>query len=142
MSGLSIVQASLALSHYKALKEDLINQVFSIDFIRRLEIEIKMCYSKATYPQRVLNQVMQLNRSICLDYPEVNLPWFQQNYIEAQMSKLPAVSPKFNHDVKSFLLELVPKPEMLITNFVTPYGYRVSIYRLLSFQFFLKISFP
>lgn len=30
---------------------------------------------------------MQLNRSVCLDFPESNIPWFQQNYIEAQISK-------------------------------------------------------
>lgn len=30
---------------------------------------------------------MQLNRSVCLDFPESNVPWFQQNYIEAQISK-------------------------------------------------------
>lgn len=87
MNGLSIVQACLALSFFKMLPETLINRVFNIDFIQRLEDEIKMCYSKATYPERVLNQVMQLNRSVCLDYPEAQVPWFQQNYIEAQLTK-------------------------------------------------------
>lgn len=87
MSGLAIVQACLSLSFYKALPVNMITRVFSIDFIRRLEDEIKMSYSKATYPERVFNQVMQLNRSVCLDFPESNVPWFQQNYIEAQMTK-------------------------------------------------------
>lgn len=87
MSGLSIVQACVALSFLKMLPLSLINRVFNIEFIQRLEDEIKMCYSKATYPERVLNQVMQLNRSVCLDYPEAQVPWFQQNYIEAQLSK-------------------------------------------------------
>lgn len=87
MSGLAIVQACLALSFLKMLPSALINRVFNIEFIQRLEDEIKMCYSKATYPERVLNQVMQLNRSVCLDYPEAQVPWFQQNYIEAQLTK-------------------------------------------------------
>jgi hypothetical protein len=46
MTGLSIIQSCLALSFYKSLPEVLIHKVFSIDFIRRLEQEIKMCYSK------------------------------------------------------------------------------------------------
>lgn len=87
MSGLSIVQACLAMNFYRALPETLINRVFNIDFIKRVEDEIDMCYSKATYPERVLNQVMQLNRAVCLDCPASGVPWFQQNYIEAQMSK-------------------------------------------------------
>lgn len=46
MSGLSIVQACLAMNFYKALPESLINRVFNIEFIKRLEDEIEMCYSK------------------------------------------------------------------------------------------------
>uniref|UniRef100_A0A0A1XMT6 FAST kinase domain-containing protein 1 n=1 Tax=Zeugodacus cucurbitae TaxID=28588 RepID=A0A0A1XMT6_ZEUCU len=87
MSGLSIVQACLALCYYKSIPEDLIDKVFCVKFIQRIEEEIHMCYSKATYPERVLNLIMQLNRTVCLDYPEANVPWFQQNYIEAQLSK-------------------------------------------------------
>lgn len=30
---------------------------------------------------------MQLNRAVCIDFPEAGVPWFQQNYIEAQMTK-------------------------------------------------------
>lgn len=49
MSGLSIVQACLALAFYKSLPDSLINRVFNIDFIKRLEDEIEMCYSKVTF---------------------------------------------------------------------------------------------
>lgn len=87
MSGLSILQSCLSLCFFKALPDDLIHKVFNINFIKRLEMEIEGCYSKETYPGRVLNHVMQLNRAVCLDVPEANVPWFQQNYIEAQMSK-------------------------------------------------------
>lgn len=46
MNGLSIVQACLALTFYKVLPQSLINRVFNIDFIKRIEDEIEMCYSK------------------------------------------------------------------------------------------------
>ena len=139
MNGLSIVQACLALAYFKALPERLINQVFSIDFIRRLEKEIEMCYSKQTYPERVLNQVMQLNRAVCLDYPELNIPWFQQNYLEAQMSKMPNITTKFNLDVRNLLMHIVPDADYLRINYVTNYGYRVSLpfFLLLQELFFI-----
>ena len=73
MQGISIVQALLALVFYKSCPHQLIAMVFSGDFIKRLEQEIAMCYSRNTYPQRVMNQVMQLNRAVCLDCPEVNV---------------------------------------------------------------------
>lgn len=87
MSGLAIVQSCLAMCFYRSLPEDLITKVFSVDFVKRIEDEIKTCYSKATYPERVFNQVMQLNRAVCLEFPQAQVPWFQQNYIEAHLSR-------------------------------------------------------
>lgn len=87
MSGLKVIEACLALAFYKQLPAHLIDRVFNISFMQRLENEIESCYSKAFFPQLVQNSVMQLNRAVCLDYPENGVPWFQQNFIEAQMSK-------------------------------------------------------
>lgn len=86
MSGLAVVEGCLALAFYRELPGPLIDRVFNISFIQRVEDELEQCYSKDFYPQRVLNSVMQLNRAVCLDYPENKVPWFQQNYIEAQLS--------------------------------------------------------
>lgn len=40
----SIVQACLALSFYQALSPDLIQRVFNIDFVTRLEKELALTY--------------------------------------------------------------------------------------------------
>ncbi|KAH8381136.1 hypothetical protein KR200_003612 [Drosophila serrata] len=125
MSGLSLVQACLALCFYKSIPEKLINNVFCVKFIQRIEDEIQVCYSKATYPERVLNLVMQLNRTVCLDLPEANVPWFQQNYIEAQMSKKPARSSTFTTDVKQLLQNLLKNDNHFRCNHTTPYGYHI-----------------
>ncbi|XP_073823104.1 FAST kinase domain-containing protein 1, mitochondrial isoform X2 [Musca autumnalis] len=125
MSGLSLVQACLALCYYKIIPEELINKVFCVKFIQRVEDEIQMCYSKATYPERVLNIVMQLNRSVCLDFPEANVPWFQQNFIEAQMSKKPFVETPFNTDVKNLLTNVLKDESYFRCNHTTPYGYQI-----------------
>jgi FAST kinase-like protein, subdomain 2/RAP domain len=125
MNGLSIVQALLALIFYKSCPQQLIAMVFSSEFIKRLEQEISMCYSKNTYPQKVMNQVMQLNRAVCLDCPEVNVKWFQQSYMEAQASKLPTIHSKLHTEVKNVLLDIVKGPQFLMIDRVTPYGYKV-----------------
>jgi FAST kinase-like protein, subdomain 2/RAP domain len=125
MSGLSIVQALLALTFYKHVPFELVSRVFQGDFIRKLEQEVQMAYRLETYPQRVMSLIMQLNRAICLDYPEFQIRWFQNNFIEAQMSKKPALRNKFQQDVHNLLLNIVPSREYLAVNRVTPYGYRV-----------------
>lgn len=125
MQGISIVQALLALVFYKSCPHQLIAMVFSAEFIKRLEQEITMCYSLTTYPQRVMNQVMQLNRAVCLDCPEVNVKWFQQSFIEAQASKMPLVKGKAQAEVKNLLTAIVGSQDFLGINNVTPYGYRI-----------------
>lgn len=35
-----------------------------------------------TYPTRVRDHLMQLNRAVCIDYPESNVPWFHQKYVD------------------------------------------------------------
>ncbi|KAL5276542.1 hypothetical protein ACFFRR_002016 [Megaselia abdita] len=125
MSGLAIVQSCLSLCFYRTLPEDLINKVFSVDFVKRIEDEIKTCYSKATYPERVLNQVMQLNRAVCLEFPEAKVPWFQQNYLEANLSRHAFRPKKINEDVKNYLKDVIKDDKYLRVNHVTPYGYRI-----------------
>ncbi|KAL9876114.1 FAST kinase domain-containing protein 1, mitochondrial [Glossina fuscipes] len=125
MNGLSLVQACLALCFYKAISQELIDKVFCVNFIERVENEIQMCYSKATYPERVLNLVMQLNRSVCLDYPECNVPWFQQNFIEAHVSNKPFHESTFSRDVRKFLETLLQDESYFRCNHVTPYGYQI-----------------
>ncbi|KAH8413964.1 hypothetical protein KR009_008984 [Drosophila setifemur] len=125
MSGLALVQACLALCFYKTIPEQLINKIFCVKFIQRTEDEIQVCYSKATYPERVLNLVMQLNRTVCLDLPEINVPWFQQNHIEAQMNKKSFQNNGFSRDVKLFLQNLLQNDSHFRCNHTTPYGYQI-----------------
>ncbi|XP_063703033.1 uncharacterized protein LOC134832796 [Culicoides brevitarsis] len=125
LSSLMIIQSCLALTYMKALDKDMISHVFNINFIKRVEEEIQNCYNKARYPDRVQNYLMELNRAVCLHYPEANVPWFQQNYIEAQMAKEPNYQTRFSSDVKKELLELVKNPSHLKQSLVTPYGYRI-----------------
>lgn len=125
MNGLSIVQALIALTFYKNAPYELVMRVFQGDFIKRLEQEIQMAYKLDTYPQRVMTLVMQLNRAVCLDCPEYNIRWFQQNFIEAQMSKRPVLKNKFHQEVHQMLLKIVPNQQFLAINRTTPYGYMI-----------------
>ncbi|KAJ6633535.1 FAST kinase domain-containing protein 1, mitochondrial [Pseudolycoriella hygida] len=140
MSGLAVTETCLALGFFKELPGTLIDRVFNITFIQRLEDEIAMCYSKEFYPQRVLNSVMQLNRTVCLDFPENGVPWFQQNYIEAQLTKVPLIGNKFHTDFKRILIDFIVDEKLLKVNHVTPYGYRIDF--VLYFDKYKKLLKP
>lgn len=142
MTGLSVVNSLLALTFYKAAPQELVSLVFNGDFIKRLEQEVQMSYSRDVYPRRVLQLVMQLNRAVCLDHPEYNIKWFQANFIEAQMSKKPVIKSKFHDEVSRLLLQIVPNKDYLAVNKVTPYGYRIDfeIHLDQNYNKFIKID--
>lgn len=78
-----IISSCLALGFYQALSMDLINRIFNLEFITRIENETLNNCAKANQPKNILNLMMQLNRIVCLDFPESSIPWFQQNFFEA-----------------------------------------------------------
>lgn len=53
MPGLTIVRACLALVFYRALSMELIEKVFNLNFLMRLESEISICYENVR-PSRLL----------------------------------------------------------------------------------------
>lgn len=71
--------------------------------------------------------MMQLNRAVCLDYPEFNVPWFHKKYIEEHKSNTRRDKEEeieFYANVKSYLLKFLPtnNMEQYVT---TPYGYLI-----------------
>lgn len=96
-------------------------------------------------PQNTLTNMMELNRIVCMDYPEAGLPWFQRNFIEANINSskwkshssqinarlnppLCPVKPQqsqFYNDVQKLLLTCIGDRDLIQTDFVSPYGYRV-----------------
>lgn len=89
-----IVSSCLALGFYQALSLDLINRVFNLEFITRIEKETLNQCDKINQPKNILNLMMRLNRIVCLDFPEASIPWFQQNFFEANRNLPCKNSPK------------------------------------------------
>ncbi|XP_031637712.1 FAST kinase domain-containing protein 1, mitochondrial-like [Contarinia nasturtii] len=104
----------------------MIQRVFNIDFITRLEKELSIICHKGNDQKNVLSLVMQLNRSICLNYPEARVPWFQQNFIDAQLAaNPPKLTPYMNKIYKMLLSYVGGDKSMIRLNHKTPYGYRI-----------------
>lgn len=63
MNGTAIVRSCLALCYFRALPYDLLDRLFHIDFISRLEDEMKLCYSKVTCNLRLEYSIQEFNLS-------------------------------------------------------------------------------
>ena len=73
MAGAYILETAVALAKYQALRLELVSKIFSPEFMDRLDAEIGS--STLAYAKRVRKIMMELNRTVCLQYPEfkVNL---------------------------------------------------------------------
>ncbi|KAK7068534.1 hypothetical protein SK128_028102 [Halocaridina rubra] len=129
--GLSYLEMSLALCFYGYITPELIQNVFSIKFLDKLDEEITSCYAKGTYPPRVRHTLMELNRAVCIDHPEEKIPWFHEKYCEDLLQTVAVPNRAFHLEVHQALAQIVGGAEVLRANVTTPYYY------LLDFEFML-----
>lgn len=124
-----------------------------------------------SYPKDILYLIMQLNRSACLGYPEACIPWFQQSFIDSQLSasKLfcrcfhvscwlnfpfiffglfvfwkfaaPNKQNPFYKDIFQTLSVHLKDEHLIRQNHVTPYGYRVRLSSIYAFWLINTIVF-
>lgn len=162
-----IISSCLALGFYQALPLNLINRVFNFEFITRVEKETLNNCEGANQPQNILNLMMRLNRIVCLDFPEASIPWFKQNFFEANRMhpckkswKITIVYWRFLfilylitffsvdmernvyfNEIYNLLLKFVGGDKSMIRlNHITPYGYRVTD-RVFLFRIYSEVSF-
>nr|XP_022900923.1 FAST kinase domain-containing protein 1, mitochondrial isoform X1 [Onthophagus taurus] len=127
LGGLSYLQACLALAFFNALPQSFIKQIFNEQFLEKIDIELETCYFKSnfkdTYPLRVRQCMMRLNRSVSLDYPEANVPWFHQKYVQLRNEKRDN-DRVYHKTVMDSLFQLANYKDIISSNVTLPYGYR------------------
>ncbi|CAI6366545.1 unnamed protein product [Macrosiphum euphorbiae] len=125
MSGLNFMRASLALCYFYSLPTSIKDYLFSVEFLEKLDDELNNCYAKATYPLKVRQLLMILNRAVCIDYPEFDVPWFHTKYCEEIQSLVPKHTGSFYLDVEKRVGQLIKNKGYLKANSFSPYGYKL-----------------
>ncbi|GLV37150.1 uncharacterized protein CBL_02020 [Carabus blaptoides fortunei] len=124
-SGLAFLQACLGLCYFHRLPELLVKLTFSVEFLEKLDEELSNCYAKMTYPSRVRDHLMQLNRAVCIDYPGSNVPWFHQKYVD-QLEKTIPKKDAFQRKVFETLFDIFSSTDTkIIEDSYSPYGYHL-----------------
>nr|CAI5839575.1 unnamed protein product [Callosobruchus analis] len=123
----AFLQSALALCFFNKLPSSFIKQIFTVEFMDKLDAELAGCYSRETYPQRVRNCLMQLNRAVCLEYPEYNVPWFHKKYVDEIKIKYMRRESEllFPLRIKDYLTEVAGNAGGVAENVITPYGYHI-----------------
>ncbi|KAL3056231.1 hypothetical protein OYC64_018842 [Pagothenia borchgrevinki] len=110
---------TLALADY--FPEELVREIFSIEFLGKLDAELETLSDGLTLQTR--QRLMELNRAVCLECPEYKVPWFHENYCQ-QFQKQVTASP-MQQQIHNMLGEVLGGIHCVRVAVVTPYFYTV-----------------
>ena len=132
-----LMTCCFALAIHMNLNSTIVRSIFRISFLDHLEdFLIRSCNEK--FSKMVRYNLMELNRAICLDYPEENVPWFHQKFCEDHIDDyLIKNDDAFHSDVHKSLSSLLGRSR-LKTFSKSPYFYILGKFRYKKF-FILKI---
>ncbi|XP_031507197.1 FAST kinase domain-containing protein 1, mitochondrial isoform X5 [Papio anubis] len=77
---LMLVYLGFSLATLQYFPEDLLKSIFNIEFLSRLDSQLEILSSSLS--ARVQFHLMELNRSICLECPEFQIPWFHDRFCQ------------------------------------------------------------
>ncbi|CAI9544876.1 unnamed protein product [Staurois parvus] len=69
-----MVELAHAISLAGRFPEDLVKSIFNVDFLNRLDLELDVTETEKSVIVRKF--LMELNRAVCIECPEYQIPWF------------------------------------------------------------------
>ncbi|CAH6788540.1 FAST kinase domain-containing protein 1, mitochondrial [Phodopus roborovskii] len=81
----TLVFLGFSLATLEYFPEELLKKMFNIEFLARLDSQLEILPS--TLSARVQLRLMELNRAVCLECPEVQIPWFHDRFCQGQYNK-------------------------------------------------------
>ena len=95
--GLHVIEIATILARHGKLSRELTSKIFSVEFLDKIDYEIEnqcpsgkenMLVRVSSYPRRLRRAMMNLNRIVCIYYPEYNVPWFHEKYCQEEANAL------------------------------------------------------
>ncbi|XP_005108835.1 uncharacterized protein LOC101856844 [Aplysia californica] len=116
------VEIALYLSMVEVFPDDVLQKIFSLDFL--LSLEKELAESSKSQRESALGNLALLNRSICLECPHVNLTWFCHKHLPAGLSGSDDL--KFLSDrLMSSLCRVFGAESFVKTSQHSPYGHHI-----------------
>ncbi|KAF7660303.1 hypothetical protein LDENG_00284990 [Lucifuga dentata] len=118
-----LVLLGYALAVADCFPEELIREIFSIDFLGKLDAQLQTLPDNLNMRTRL--RLMELNRAACLECPEFQVPWFHERYcLQLQKKGNGTVSP-VQQQIHKMLGEVLGGINCVRVAVVTPYFYTV-----------------
>ncbi|XP_078537736.1 FAST kinase domain-containing protein 1, mitochondrial isoform X2 [Lissotriton helveticus] len=112
---------SLAVAEY--FPEELIKEIFHINYLARLDAQLETL--SLSLNMKIRLRLMELNRAVCLECPEFQIPWFHDRYCQQQLRQSNGSLSAVQHQVNQLLGELLGGMNYARISVKTPYYYTI-----------------
>ncbi|KAK9537588.1 hypothetical protein VZT92_005192 [Zoarces viviparus] len=118
-----LVLLAYTLSVADSFPEELVREIFSIDFLGKLDAQLETLPD--TLNMRTRLRLMELNRAVCLECPEFQVPWFHERYCQQSQKKGNGTVSPVQQQIHKMLGEVLGGIGCVRVAVVTPYFYTV-----------------
>ncbi|XP_045687342.1 FAST kinase domain-containing protein 1, mitochondrial isoform X1 [Phyllostomus hastatus] len=120
---LMLVFLGFYLAIHEYFPEDLIKTIFNIKFLGRLDSQLELlCSSLST---RVQVRLMELNRAVCLECPEYQIPWFHDRFCQQHYNKDTGSLNGAQQQIYKMLAEVLGGMNCVKASVLTPYYHTI-----------------
>ncbi|XP_029461549.1 FAST kinase domain-containing protein 1, mitochondrial-like isoform X2 [Rhinatrema bivittatum] len=112
---------ALAVGEY--FPEDLIKAIFNVDFLAKLDTQLETL--SAALSMRIRLRLMELNRAVCLECPQFQVPWFHDRYCQQLQRRGNGCVSTVQQQIHQMLGEILGGISYVKISVLTPYYYAV-----------------
>nr|XP_005290470.1 FAST kinase domain-containing protein 1, mitochondrial isoform X1 [Chrysemys picta bellii]XP_008176640.1 FAST kinase domain-containing protein 1, mitochondrial isoform X1 [Chrysemys picta bellii]XP_008176641.1 FAST kinase domain-containing protein 1, mitochondrial isoform X1 [Chrysemys picta bellii]XP_023970587.1 FAST kinase domain-containing protein 1, mitochondrial isoform X1 [Chrysemys picta bellii]XP_023970589.1 FAST kinase domain-containing protein 1, mitochondrial isoform X1 [Chrysemys len=112
---------SLAVAEY--FPPALINAIFNVDFLAKLDAQLEIPSDTLNWKVRL--RLMELNRAVCLECPEFQIPWFHERYCQQMQRKGNRSTNTAQQQIRRMLGEILGGSQYAKVSVLTPYYYGI-----------------
>ncbi|XP_005393316.1 PREDICTED: FAST kinase domain-containing protein 1 isoform X2 [Chinchilla lanigera] len=115
-----LVLLGYALATLEYFPEDLLKAIFNIQFLARLDPQLEILTSSLS--GKVQFHLMELNRAVCLECPEFQIPWFHDRFCQQQYT---GSINGAQQQIYKILAEALGGPSFVKASVLSPYYHTV-----------------
>ncbi|KAJ8036667.1 FAST kinase domain-containing protein 1, mitochondrial [Holothuria leucospilota] len=118
-----LVDMAHLMSYNQLFPEEMLRHIFSLEFLTKLDEELEDLPDRAEMYRK---RLMYLNRTVALECPELQVPWFHEEYCQDMLKNRNVFYHPDVQDVQKNLVEVLGGAQFLRSFVTTPYYYDIT----------------
>ncbi|XP_043105228.1 FAST kinase domain-containing protein 1, mitochondrial [Puntigrus tetrazona] len=119
---LILMAYALALADY--FPEKVVREIFSLDFLAKLDTHLETFTN--SHNMHIRFRLMELNRAVCLECPQFQVPWFHESYCKLRQKRANSSIGPAQQQIHKMLGDVLGGMNCAKVGALTPYFYTIN----------------